>query len=87
MSAAIILKICGMQPSVFERLELWMVEWFHLNGKEANITETGNLSQLYDFIMRVSVDNYFFPAINILKILWRSYCEKISMTKFIIKLQ
>ena len=130
MSAAIILTICGMRPSVFERLGLWMVEWFHLNGKQGNITKTGNLSQLCDLILRVSVDNYFFPAaiiltiwmrpqrlgcgwmvsfewktrkhheknlsqlcdlilrvsvdnyffplVNILKMLWRSYCEKIS---------
>ena len=35
-----------------------MVEWFHFNGKQANITKTGNLSQLCDFIMSVSVDNY-----------------------------
>ena len=55
------IKICGMLPSVFERLELWMVEWFHLNEKQANIMKTGNLSQL-DFIMRVSVDNYFFQG-------------------------
>ena len=69
-----------MRPSVFERLELWMVEWFHLNGKQANTTKTRNLSQFCDFIMRVSVDNYFFPSVNILKTLWRSYCEKISIT-------
>ena len=85
VSAAIILKICGMRPSVFERLGLWMVEWFHLNGKQANIRKTGNLSQLCDLILRVSVDNY--TSVNILKMLWRSYCEKISMTEFIIKLQ
>ena len=39
-----------------------MVEWFHLNGKQANITKTGNLSQLCDLILRVSVDNYFFAV-------------------------
>ena len=87
MSAAIILTIYGMRPSVFERLGLWMVEWLHLNGKQANITKTGNLSQLCDLILRVSVDNYFFPSVNNLKMLWRSYCEKISMAEFIIKLQ
>ena len=27
-----------------------MVEWFHLNGKQGNITKTGNLSQLCDLI-------------------------------------
>ena len=58
----------------------WMVsfEW-----KQANITKTGNLSQLCDFVIRVSVGNYFFPSVSILRILWRSYCEKISMTEFI----
>ena len=55
--------------SVFERLGLWMVEWFHLNGKQANIMKTGNLLQLYDLILRVSVNNYFFPSVNILKML------------------
>ena len=76
-----------MWPSVFKRLELWMVGWFHLNEKQANITKTGNLSQLCDYILRVSVNRYFFPSVNILKILWRSHCEKISMTKIKIKLQ
>ena len=46
-----------------------MVEWFHLNGKQGNITKTGNLSQLCDLIVRVSVDNYFFLSVNILKML------------------
>ena len=87
MSAAIILKIYGMRPSAFQRLELWMGEWFHLNEKQENITKTGNLSQLFDFIMKVCIDNYFFPLINILKILLRSYCEKTSMAELIIKLQ
>ena len=64
-----------------------MGEWFHLNGKQGNITKTGNLSQLCDLILRVSVYNYFFPSVNILKMLLRSYCEKISMTEFIIKMQ
>ena len=39
-----------------------MVEWFHLNGKQENITKTGNLSQLCNLILRVSVVNYFFPV-------------------------
>ena len=39
-----------------------MVEWFHLNGKQRNITKTGNLSQLCDLILRVSVNNYFFSV-------------------------
>ena len=68
---------------------LWKIRI--MNGffewKQANITKTGNLSQLCDFTMSVSVDNYSFPSINTLEILWRSYCEKISMTEFIIKLQ
>ena len=46
-----------------------MVEWFHLSGKQANIMKTGNLSQFCDLILRVSVDNYFFPSVNILKML------------------
>ena len=46
-----------------------MVEWFHLNGKQGNIMKTGNLSQLCDLILRVSVDNYFFQSVNILKTL------------------
>ena len=65
-----------------------MVEWFHLNGKQASITKTGNLSQLCDFIMRVSVDNFFPVDIsfeNIVKII--IYCEKITVIEFIIKLQ
>ena len=37
----------------------------------------------FDLIMRVSVDNFFLPSINLLKILWRSYCEKITVTQFI----
>ena len=37
-----------------------MVEWFHLKGKQENLTKTGNLSQLCDLILRVSVVNYFF---------------------------
>ena len=71
-----------MRPLVFERLELWMVEWFSLNGKQANITKTGNLSQLCDFIMSVSVNNYFFSIDkyfeNIVKILlWKNFHDQI----------
>ena len=39
-----------------------MVEWFHLNGKQEHITKTGNLSQLCDLILTVSVVNYFFSV-------------------------
>ena len=42
--AAITFRICGMRPLVFE-----MVEWFHLNGKQATIRKTGNMSQLCDY--------------------------------------
>ena len=69
-----------MRPSIFERLELWMVEWFHLNGKQANITKTGNLSQLCDFI--IIINNYFFSVgkyvENIVKIiLWKKFHDRI----------
>ena len=77
MSAAIILTICGMRPSVFERLGLWMVEWLDLNGKQANIMKTGNLLQLCDLILRVSVDNYFFRWY----IFWKC-CEDHTVKKF-----
>ena len=60
--------------SVFERLELCMVEWVHLNRNKQTSPKTGNLSQLCEYITRVSVDNYFFPSINIfeniVKIIW-----------------
>ena len=43
-----------------------MVEWFHLNGKQGNITKTGNLSQLCDLILRVSVGKYFENVVKII---------------------
>ena len=71
-----------MRRLVFERLELWMVEWFHLNGKQANITKTGNFSQLCDYIMRVSVGSYFSVCKyfeNIVKIiLWKNFHDRIN---------
>ena len=75
----IILRICGMQPSVFERLHLWMVEWFgwkmskHHENKE--FVATLVLLQPFPSIT-------IFPSINIFKLLWRLYCEKkITITK------
>ena len=54
-----------MRPSVFDRLEFWIVEWFTLNGKQANITKNSKTHENREFvailwlIMKVSVDNYF----------------------------
>ena len=43
VGSAIILNICGMRPSVFERLELSMVEWFHLNGNKQTLPKNREL--------------------------------------------
>ena len=58
----------------------WLNDFIWKENKQKSITKTRNMSQLCDFITRVSVDNYFFPSVNIFKMLWRSYCQKISMT-------
>ena len=58
----------------------WLNDFIWMENKQTSVTKTRNMSQLCDFIMTVSVDNYFFQSINILKILWRSYCQKITMT-------
>ena len=86
---AIVLSICGMLPSVFERLELWTLNcfiWMETSKHYQKSWKQGlNLPQLCDFIMQISINiKSFFSSTNILKIL---YCEKITITEHKIKLQ
>ena len=64
-----------------------MVEWFHLNGKQANIIKTGNLSQLCDYRVIAQQVNRSYSPIFMKSVEWNWKTHRSSTAEFCVQFQ